>query len=183
MPHTYSWEKFFSQNSKPLLLSQAHLLILQPSYCTLKPTKFMIVHLQQKAPFCFFPRQTWNNSYPWLGTIPPHLCNHTSCLFLPSGQSVYHVLESAGPSYGLTKTPSAYGIYSLVRLSWWVHCQFQTTHKFPRKILFAIDFSCCPLTHGMIFSCGTTTCLYLPINLTGTCILVYPTPDIGFLLP
>ena len=55
----------------------------------------------------------------------------------------------------------------------------ETTHKFPERLLFAIDFSCCPLTHGMFFLCGTTTCLYLPTNLTGTCILVYPTPDIS----
>ena len=55
----------------------------------------------------------------------------------------------------------------------------ETTHKFPERLLFAIDFSCCPLSHGMFFLCGTTTCLYLPTNLTGTCILVYLAPDIS----
>ena len=55
----------------------------------------------------------------------------------------------------------------------------ETTHKFPERLLFTIDFSCCLLTPGIFFLCKTTTCLCLPTNWTGICILVYLAPDIS----
>ena len=46
-------------------------------------------------------------------------------------------------------------------------------------LLFAISFSCCLLTPGIFFLCGTTTYLCLPTNGTGTYTLVYLAPDIS----
>ena len=68
------------------------------------------VHLQQ-APFCFSRQNSINNSYPQLGTMPPHLYNHTSLLSFPSGLSVYHVSGTAGHSLTFSwRLPSAYVI-------------------------------------------------------------------------
>ena len=44
--------------------------------------------LQEQAPFCFSRQSSINNSYPQLGTILPHLCNHISHLSFPSGRSI-----------------------------------------------------------------------------------------------
>ena len=68
-----------------------------------------------------------------------------------------------------------------------VHCQFQRLLTSSQKdfyllsvlLLFAISFSCCLLTPGIFFLCGTTTYLCLPTNWTGTCTLVYLAPDIS----
>ena len=49
--------------------------------------------------------------------------------------------------------------------------------KTPPRLLFAIDFSC-SITPGLFFLCGTSTCLCLPTNWTGTCTLVYSSPNI-----
>ena len=68
------------------------------------------VHLQQ-APFCFSRKNSINNSYPQLGTILPHLCNHTSHFSFSSGQFHLPCLWNCGTfSYFLRETPSAYGI-------------------------------------------------------------------------
>ena len=66
--------------------------------CCLTPTT-SDVHLQQQASFCFSRQNSFNNSYPQLGTIPPPLCYHTSHLSFPSGRSVYHVSGTAGHSF------------------------------------------------------------------------------------
>ena len=55
----------------------------------------------------------------------------------------------------------------------------ETTNKFPERLLFAIDFSCCLLTPGIFFLCGTTTYFCFPTNWTGTCTLLYLAPDIS----
>jgi len=123
-----------------------------------------------------------NNSYPQLGTIPPHLCNHTSHLSFPLGQSFYHVLGTAGHSLTFSgRLPSAYGINaSLVGATVVSSLSVsETTNKFPERLLFASNFSCCLLTPGIFFLCGTTTYLCLPTNWTGTCTLIYLTPDIS----
>ena len=47
------------------------------------------------------------------------------------------------------------------------------------RLLFTIDFSCCiTTTPGLFFLCGTSTYLSLPTNWTGTCTLVYSSPNI-----
>ena len=56
----------------------------------------------------------------------------------------------------------------------------ETTNKFPERLLFAIDFSCCLLTPGIFFLCRTTIYLCLLTNWTGTCTLVYLAPDMSF---
>ena len=89
--------------------------------------------------------------------MPPHLCNHTSYLSFLSGRSVYHVSGTAGHSLTLPgKLPSVYcvntpleGVTLANSLS-----VSETTNKFPERLLFAIDFSCCLLTHGIFFLCG-----------------------------
>ena len=55
----------------------------------------------------------------------------------------------------------------------------ETTNKFPERLLFAIDFSCCLLTPGILFLCGSTTYIWFLTNWTGTCTLVYLAPDIS----
>ena len=103
----------------------------------------------------------------------PHLCNHTSHLSFPSGGSVYHVSGTAGHSLTFSgRLPSAYGVNTpLVGATLATSLSVsETTNKFPERLLFAIDFSCCLLTAGMFFSCGATAYLYLPIyvfQLTG----------------
>ena len=68
------------------------------------------VCLQQQAPFCFSRKNPINNSYPQLGTIPPHRYNHTSHLSFPSGPSIYHVSGTAGHSLTFSgRLPCAYG--------------------------------------------------------------------------
>jgi len=116
--------------------------------------------------FLSFSRQnSINNSYPQLGTIPPHLCNHTSHLSF-----LYHVSGTAEHSFTFSgRFPSAYGVNtplvgSTLASSLSVS---ETTNKFPERLLFAIDFSCCLLTPGIFFLCGTTTYLCLPTNWTG----------------
>ena len=42
-----------------------------------------------------------------------------------------------------------------------------------------MDFSCCLLTPGILFLCGSTTYVCFPTNWTGTCNLVYLAPDIS----
>ena len=119
-----------------------------------------------------------NNSYPQLGTIPPHLCNRTSHLSFPSGGSVYHVSGTAGHSLTFSgRLPSAYGINTpLVGATLASSLSIsETTNKFPEKL----DFSCCLLTPGIFFLCGATTYLCLPTNWTGTCTLIYLAPDIS----
>ena len=139
------------------------------------------VHLQQ-APFCFSRQNSINNSYPQLGTMPPHLYNHTSLLSFPSGLSVYHVSGTAGHSLTFSwRLPSAYVINTpLVGATLASSLSVsETTNRFPERPLFAIDFSCCLLTPGILFLYGTTTCLCLPTSCTGTCILVHLAPDIS----
>ena len=124
------------------------------------------VHLQQ-PPFCFSRQNSINNSYPQLGTIPPHLCNHTSHLSFPSGQSVYHVSETAGHSLTfLGRLPSAYGINSpLVGATQASSLSVSESNSmFPERLLFAIDFSCCLLIPGIFFLCETTTIYVFPLT-------------------
>ena len=128
------------------------------------------VCLQQQAPFCFSRKNPINNSYPQLGTIPPHRYNHTSHLSFPSGQSIYHISGTAEHPFTFSeRLPSACGVnvplvgatlVSSLSLS-------ETTNKFPERLLFALDFSCCCLTPGIFFLCGTTTYLCLSTNWTG----------------
>ena len=123
-----------------------------------------------------------NNSYHQLGTIPPHLCNHTSHLSFPSGPSVYHVSGTAGHSFTFSgRLPFACGINTpLVEATLASSLSFsETIHKFPERLLFAIDFSFCLVTPGIFFLCGITNNLCLPSNWTGTCTLVYLAPDIS----
>ena len=129
-----------------------------------------------------FPEKTINKSYLQLGTIPLHLCNHNSHLSFPSGQSVYHVSATVGHSltfsvrlsyaYAINTPLVGATVESTLSVS-------ETTNLFPERFLFAIDFSCCLLTPGIFFLCGTTTYLCLPTNQTGTCTLVYLAPDIS----
>ena len=94
------------------------------------------VCLQQQAPFCFTGQNSINSSYPQLGTIPPHLCNHTSHLSFPSGPSVYHVSGTAGHSLTFSgRLPSAYGVNTpLVRATLVSSLSVsETTNKFPVK--------------------------------------------------
>ena len=114
-----------------------------------------------------FPEKTINKSYLQLGTIPPHLCNHNSHLSFPSGQSVYHVSAPVGHSLTLSgRLPYAYAINtplvgatveSTLSIS-------ETTNLFPESFLFAVDFSCCLLTPGIFFLCGTTTYYVFPLT-------------------
>ena len=46
-----------------------------------------------------------NSSYPQLGSIPAHLCNHTSHLSFPLGRSVYHVSGTVGRSLTFSEAP------------------------------------------------------------------------------
>ena len=123
-----------------------------------------------------------NNSYHQLGTIPPHLCNHTSHLSFPSGQAVYHVSETAWHSLTSSgRLPSAFGINTPIVGATLVSSLLvsETTNKFLERLLFAINFSCCLLTPGIFFLCGTITYSCLPTNWTGICTLVYLAPDIS----
>ena len=123
-----------------------------------------------------------NSSYPQLGSIPAHLCNHTSHLSFPLGRSVYHVSGTAGHSLTSSgRLPSAFGINTPLVGATLVSSLSvsETTNKFPERLLFAIDFSCCLLTPGIFFLCGTTIYLCLPTNWTRTCTLVYLAPDIS----
>ena len=58
----------------------------------------------------------------------------------------------------------------------------ETTNKFPERLVFATDLSCCLLTPETFFLCGTTTYLCLPTNWIGACTLVYLAPDISIAL-
>ena len=133
-----------------------------------------------------FSRQnSINNSYPKLGTIPPHLCNHISYLSFPSGWSIYHVSGIAGHSATFSgRLPSAYGINTpLVAATLASSLSFsETIHKFPERLLSAIDFIFCLVTLGIFFLCGITTYLCLPTKWTGTCTLVYLASDISIAL-
>ena len=142
------------------------------------------IHLQQ-APLCFSRQNSINNSYPKLGTIPPHLCNHISYLSFPSGWSIYHVSGIAGHSATFSgRLPSAYGINTpLVAATLASSLSFsETIHKFPERLLSAIDFIFCLVTLGIFFLCGITTYLCLPTKWTGTCTLVYLASDISIAL-
>ena len=104
------------------------------------------VHLQQQALFCFSRQDSINNSYLQLGGIPPHLCNHISYLSFPSGWSIYHVSGTAGHSFTFSgRLPFACGINTpLVEATLASSLSFsETIHKFPERLLFAIDFSFC----------------------------------------
>ena len=46
------------------------------------------------------------------------------------------------------------------------------------RLFFTMDFSYCLTTPGLFFLCGTSTYLSLPTNWTGTCTLVYSSPNI-----
>ena len=140
------------------------------------------VCLQQQAPFCFSRQNSMNNSYPQLGTIPSHLCSHTSHLSFPSGRSVYHVSGTAGHSLTFSgRLPSAFGINTPIVGATLVSSLLvsETTNKFLERLIFAINFSCCLLTPGIFFLCGTITYSCLPTNWTGICTLVYLAPDIS----
>ena len=94
------------------------------------------VCLQQQAPFWFSRQNPINNSYRQLGTIPPHLCNHTSHLSFPSGSSIYYVSGTAGHSLTFSgRLPSAYGVNTpLVRATLASSLSVsETTNKFPVK--------------------------------------------------
>ena len=103
------------------------------------------IHLQQQTPFCFSRQNSVNNSYPQLGTMPPHHCNYTLHLSFPSGLSVYNISGTSGHSFAFSgRLPSTYGINtpfvgatlaSSLSVS-------ETTNKFPERLLFAINFSC-----------------------------------------
>ena len=97
------------------------------------------VHLQQQAPFCFSRQNSMNNSYPQLGTIPSHLCSHTSHLSFPSGRSVYHVSGTAGHSLTFSgRLPCAYGENTLLVGAALMSTLLvsETTNKFPERLLF-----------------------------------------------
>ena len=143
------------------------------------------IHLQQQTPFCFSRQNSTNNSYPQLGTILSHLCSHTSHLSFPSGRSVYHVSGTAGHSLTFSgRLPSAFGINTPIVGATLVSSLLvsETTNKFLERLLFAINFSCCLLTPGIFFLCGTITYSCLPTNWTGICTLVYLAPDISIAL-
>ena len=117
------------------------------------------------APFCFSRQNSINNSYPQLGTIPPHLCNHTSHLSF-----LYHVSGTAEHSFTFSgRFPSAYGVNTpLVGTTLASSLSVsEITNKIPERLLFAISFTCFVLTPGIFFLCGTTTYLCLPTNWTG----------------
>ena len=107
--------------------------------------------------FLSFSRQnSINNSYPQLGAIPPHLCNHISHLSFPSGWSIMsQELQNNSLTFS-GRLPSAYGVNTpLVEATLASSLSVsETTNKFPERLLFAIDFSCCLLTHGIFFLCG-----------------------------
>ena len=170
MAHSYSWER-------PSLKIQSFYYDPNPPSnlaCSLTPTT-SDVHLQQQAPFCFSRQNSVNNSHPQPETIPPHLCNYTSHLSFPSGWSVYHVSGTAGHSFAFSgRLPSTPLVGATLVSSLSVS---ETTDKFPERLLFAMDFSCCLLTAGLFFLCGAMAYLCLPINWTGTSALVYLTPD------
>ena len=95
---------------------------------------------------------------------------------------IYHVSGTAGHSLTfLGRLPSAYGVNTpLVEATLESSLSVsETTNKFPERHLFAINFRCCLLTHGIFFLCGTTTYLCLPTNWRGTCTLVYLAPEIS----
>ena len=111
-----------------------------------------------------------------------HLCNYTSHLSFPSGWSVYNMSGTVGHSFVFSgRLPSTYGtntpfvgatLASSLSVS-------ETTNKFPERLLFAIDFSCCLFTLGIFFLFGTTTYLCFSTNWTGICPLVYLAPDLS----
>ena len=114
-----------------------------------------------------FPEKTINKSYLQLGTIPLHLCNHNSHLSFPSGQSIYHISGTAEhPLTFSERLPSVYGVnVPLVGASLVSSLSVsETTNKFPERLVFAIDLSCCLLTRGIFFLCGTTTYLCIPLT-------------------
>ena len=122
-----------------------------------------------------------NKSYLQLGTIRPHLCNHTSHLSFPSGRSVNYILGTAGhPLTYSGRLPSAYGVNtSLVGSTLTSSLSISDSTKFPERLLFAIDFSCSLLTPRILFLYGPTAYLSFPTNWTVTCTLAYPAPDIS----
>ena len=143
------------------------------------------VRPQQQAPSCFSRQNSTNNSYLQLGTLPPHLCNHISYLSFPSGWSIYHVSGTAGHSLTFSGSlPSACGINTpLAEATLCSSLSFsEAIHKFPERLLFAIDFSFCLVTPGIFFLCGITNNLCLLTNWTGTCTLVYLAPDLPIAL-
>ena len=108
--------------------------------------------------------------------MPLHCCNHNSYLSFLSGLSVYHVSETVGHSltfsgrcpyaYAINTPPLGATLESILSFS-------ETTNLFPENLLFAIDFSCCLLTPGILFLRRATACLCLPTNWTGACTLGY----------
>ena len=130
----------------------------------------------------FFQTKLLKNSYPQLGIIPRHLCNHTSHLSFPSGWPVYHISGTAGHSLTFSGIPpSAHSVNTpLVGTTLASSLAVsEITNKIPERLLFAINFTCFLLTPGIFFLCGTTTYLCLPTNWTGTSTLVYLVPDIS----
>ena len=109
-----------------------------------------------------------------------YLCNHTSHPTFPSGLAIHRA--SGAPVHSVAfsgRFPSAYddtsplvGATQAGSLSVW-----ESANKYPGRLLFAIDFSCCLLTPGIFFLCGTITFLCLLTNWTGRCALVYLAPD------
>ena len=114
--------------------------------------------------------------------MPSHVCNYTSQLSSPSGLSVYKISGTSGHSFAFSgRLPSTYGIntpfvgatlVSSLSVS-------ETTNKFPERLLFAINFSCCLLKLGIFFLFGTTTYLCFPTNWTRTFTLVYLALDLS----
>ena len=99
------------------------------------------IHLQQ-APSCFSRQNFINNCYPQLGNIQSHLCNHTSHLSSPSGQSMYYISGTA--EYALVfsgKFSSAYGVNTPLMGAPLVSSLSisETTNKFPERLLLDVN--------------------------------------------
>ena len=97
------------QNSDILLES---LLTELPSFNKKPPIGGPIaqrVTLLKPAPFCI-SRNSRNSSYDQpMGTIPNHMCNHTSTLLFATGNAIYNVSGLTGHSLTFTgRFPSAY---------------------------------------------------------------------------
>ena len=124
---------------------------------------------------CFPRHRSVNNSHPRLGSILLYLTSYLSFrpCYLPclgSSRTLHCFLRKV--SFSLWR-------YQPPRRSHtsWLLIVWESANKYPERLLFAIDFSCC-LTPEIFFLCGTTT-LCLLTNWTGRCALVYLAPDIS----
>ena len=106
--------------------------------------------------FLFFQTKLYKQFLPPTRsyTATPLLSHFTSLLPF---RLIYHVSGTAGHSLTFSgRLPSAYGVNTpLVEATLASSLSVsETTNKFPERLLFAIDFSCCLLTHGIFFLCG-----------------------------